>query len=98
MYEYNKSEIGKKYDRCKGLYNLFYLNLIQIDRKLDEEDIFKAMQTYFEIKDYRNDSNHAKMNPKHKQMDVVKLKTLMENGVYTCVCWNKRLHNNQSII
>ena len=81
LYEYNKSEISKKYDRCKGLYNLFYLNLIQIDRNLDEEDIFKAMQTYFEIKDYRNDSNHAKMNPKHKQMDVVKLKTLMENGV-----------------
>ena len=81
LFEYKKAGIKQKYPHCKGLYNLFYQNIIHINKKNSEEDILKAMQTYFEIKEIRNDSAHAKLNPQGNQLSADELRQFMLEGI-----------------
>ena len=81
LFDYLKTDIKDKYKNCKGLYNLLYQNIIYGNSNIDEEDIYKAMQTYFDIKAIRNDSAHAKLNPQGNQMSAEELKSFMKEGI-----------------
>ena len=68
--------------RVANVYNLFYQQVISINEKVEERDVYETLQLYFDIKDTRNDSAHANINVGNSVIKTSEeLKEYMEKGI-----------------